>query len=235
MNSSSLGLAIVSGVASGIGRAVAEDLAALGYRVLGFDLVAPTTIKSGIEIELGDVTDWDWVSRSIAAAVGCHGPVAALVPAAGIADTVGNRLLLDPDKGRKILDVNINGTLNLIYAAWPSMIAADRGAVVLVSSMAAMRGSRVVSVEYSASKGAVESLVRHLSLTGGPHGIRVNAVSPGIIQTPMTDAFGAPAGDAIPLGRVGTAAEVAAVISFLLSNGAAYVSGSIVGVNGGLR
>jgi NAD(P)-dependent dehydrogenase (short-subunit alcohol dehydrogenase family) len=190
---------------------------------------------AGVTVETGDVTDWDWVAQRVAAAVDRHGPVAALVPAAGIADTVGNRLLADPAPGRRILDVNVNGTLNLVYAAWPSMARAGRGAVVLVSSMAAMRGSRVVPVEYSASKGAIESMVRHLSLTGGPHGIRVNAVSPGVIRTPMTDAFGPPAVDAIPMGRVGTADEVAKVVRFLLSEDSSYVSGAIVGVNGGLR
>jgi NAD(P)-dependent dehydrogenase (short-subunit alcohol dehydrogenase family) len=101
--------------------------------------------------------------------------------------------------------------------------------------MAAARGSRVVPVEYSASKGAVESMVRHLSLTGGPVGIRVNAVSPGVIRTPMTDAFGPPAVDMIPMGRVGEAAEVASVVGFLVSDAASYVTGTIIGVNGGMR
>ncbi len=235
MTNTSRGLAVVSGAGSGIGHAVAQELSALGYQVLGLDLAAPMTSLSGIDLQIGDVTDWDWVKCVVTSAVDRFGPVVALVPAAGVADVVGNRLLSDPSKGRPILNVNIDGTLNLVYAAWPSMVAARRGAVVLLSSMAAMRGSRVVPVEYSVSKGAIESMVRHLSLTGGPHGIRVNAVSPGIIQTPMTDAFGAPAVDGIPLGRVGTAAEVASVVSFLMSDAAAYVSGSIVGVNGGLR
>jgi len=235
MTNTSRGLAVVSGAGSGIGHAVVQDLAALGYQVLGLDLTAPKTPLSGIDLQIGDVTDWDWVSTVITSAVDRAGPVVALVPAAGIAGIVGNRLLSDPGKGRPILNVNIDGTLNLIYAAWPSMVAARRGAVVLVSSIAAMRGSRVVPVEYSASKGAIESMVRHLSLTGGPDGIRVNGVAPGTIQTPMSDAFGAPAVDAIPLGRVGTAAEVAAVVSFLLSDAAAFVSGSVVGVNGGMR
>jgi NAD(P)-dependent dehydrogenase (short-subunit alcohol dehydrogenase family) len=235
MTNTSRGLAVVSGAGSGIGYGVAQDLAALGYQVLGLDLTAPKTPLCGIDLQIGDVTDWEWVQRVIASAVDRFGPVTALVPAAGIADIVGNRLLPDPGKGRPILKVNIDGTLNLVYAAWPSMVAAKRGAVVLVSSIAAVRGSRVVPVEYSASKGAIEAMVKHLSLTGGPDGIRVNGVAPGTIQTPMSDAFGTPAVDAIPLGRIGTAAEVAAVVSFLLSDAAAFVSGTVVGVNGGMR
>ncbi len=226
-------LGIVSGAASGIGRAVAEHLVALGYRVVGLDLAVPVDAP-GFEIVCGDVTDWDWVSGAVAAAVERHGPVAALVPAAGVAGVVGNRLLPDPVAGRRILGVNIDGTLNLVYACWPSMQTGG-GAIVLVSSMAAARGSRVVPVEYSASKGAVESMVRHLSLTGGPVGIRVNAVAPGVIRTPMTDAFGPPAVDMIPMGRVGEVSEVASVVGFLLSDAAAYVTGAIVGVNGGMR
>lgn len=226
-------LAMVSGAASGIGRAVAEGLAAAGYRVVGIDLAAPPD-EPGFEFACGDVTDWDWVSATVSAAVARHGPVGALVPAAGIAGVVGNRLLPDPLSGRRILDVNVDGTLNLVYACWPSLQVAG-GAVVLVSSMAAARGSRVVPVEYSASKGAVESMVRHLSLTGGPVGIRVNAVSPGVIRTPMTDAFGPPAVDMIPMGRIGEAAEVASVVGFLVSDAASYVTGTIIGVNGGMR
>jgi NAD(P)-dependent dehydrogenase (short-subunit alcohol dehydrogenase family) len=228
-------LAVVSGAGSGIGRAVAARLLADGFTVLGLDLSAPAEALPGLHMALGDVTDWDWVRATLSEAEAAHGPVAALVPAAGIARMTHGRLPESPVDGKRELDVNLGGTLTLVYAAWPSMVAAGRGGVVLVSSIAAARGSRLVSLEYSVSKGAMESAVRHLSLIGGPHGIRVNAVAPGVIRTPMTDAFGPPATDAIPLGRVGEAEEVAAVVAFLLSDAASYVSGAILPVTGGLR
>lgn len=228
-------LAVVSGAGSGIGRAVAARLLSDGFAVLGLDLSAPAEALPGLHLALGDVTDWDWVRATLAEAEAAHGPVVALVPAAGIARMTHGRLPESPDEGRRELDVNLGGTLTLVHAAWPSMVAAGRGAVVLVSSIAAARGSRVVSLEYSVSKGAVEAAVRHLSLIGGAHGIRVNAVAPGVIRTAMTDAFGPPAIDAVPLGRVGEAAEVAAVVAFLLSDAASYVSGAILPVTGGMR
>lgn len=228
-------LAVVSGAASGIGRAVAARLLAEGFAVLGLDLSEPADPLPRLHMALGDVTDWDWVRATLAAAEAAHGPVAALVPAAGIARMRHGRLADSPAEGRRELDVNLGGTLTLVHAAWPSMAAAGHGAVVLVSSIAAARGSRVVSLEYSVSKGAIEAAVRHLSLIGGPQGIRVNAVAPGVIRTPMTDAFGPPATEAIPLGRVGEAEEVAAVAAFLLSDAASYVSGAILPVTGGLR
>lgn len=227
--------ALVSGAATGIGRAVAERLAADGAEVIGIDLVPQAETAAAIAARGGrfeglalDVSDRGAVARALAD----RPRIDIVVPCAGVA-TIGGAVSREED-WQRVLRVNLDGAYALVAAAWPLMERARSGAVVLISSMAAHRGSLVVAPEYSASKGALESLNRHFARSGGPLGIRCNCVAPGVIDTAMTRRFPPPRVQDIPMGRVGTPAEVASVVAFLAGPGAAYVTGASIPIAGGL-
>jgi NAD(P)-dependent dehydrogenase (short-subunit alcohol dehydrogenase family) len=228
-------VALVSGAATGIGRAVAERLAADGAEVIGVDLASQAATAATIAAQGGrfeglalDVSDRSAVERALAG----RPRLDIVVPCAGVA-TVGGAVSTEAD-WQRVLRVNLDGAYALVAAAWPLMERRRAGAIVLISSMAAHRGSLVVAPEYSASKGALESLNRHFARAGGPLGIRCNCVAPGVIDTEMTRRFPPPRVQDIPMARVGTPAEVASVVAFLAGPGAAYVTGASIPIAGGL-
>jgi meso-butanediol dehydrogenase/(S,S)-butanediol dehydrogenase/diacetyl reductase len=218
--------ALVTGASSGIGRAVAERLLAGGWSVTA--LVRREAAPAGAAIVVGDATDPAAISRAVAAAVG-HGRLDALVCAAGVPPSGPWD---DPDHWRETLAVDLTAPFETARLAWPALAAA-RGAVVLVGSIVGAHEGSTRSPAYSAAKAGLEGLARSLAVIGGPDGIRVNVVAPGAIDTPF-DPPSFPADDRpdVPLGRMGTAAEVAAVVAFLCSPDAAYVSGAVWGVDG---
>lgn len=232
-------VALVSGAADGIGRAVALRLASDGAAVIGCDIADQTETASAIaeaggrfaavRVDLGDLPA---MATAIGTAIAAQGRVDIVVPCAGIA-TVGGPVSDMADWSR-VLRINLDGAYALIALAWPWMERQRDGRIVLISSMAAHRGSLVVAPEYSASKGALESLNRHFARQGGPLGIRCNAVAPGVIDTGMTRRFPPPRIQDIPMGRVGTATEVAAVVAFLAGDAASYVTGATIPIAGGL-
>jgi NAD(P)-dependent dehydrogenase (short-subunit alcohol dehydrogenase family) len=228
-------VAVVSGASAGIGRAVAQRLARDGARVVGIDMASQDETAASIRATGGrfgqvslDVRD----RAAIDAALAELDRIDVVVPCAGIA-TIGGAVS-KPADWERVLRVNLDGAYALVAGAWPAMERARSGAIVLVSSMAAHRGSLVVAPEYSASKGALESLNRHFARAGGPVGIRCNCVAPGVIDTEMTRRFPPPRVADIPLGRVGLPEEVASVVAFLAGAEAAYVTGASVPIAGGL-
>jgi NAD(P)-dependent dehydrogenase (short-subunit alcohol dehydrogenase family) len=232
-------VALVSGAATGIGRAVARRLAAGGAAILGVDLAAQDETAAEIRAAGGrfdglvlDVCDRAALERGLGAAIAVHGRVDVVVPCAGIA-TLGGPVSQEAD-WQRVLRVNLDGAYALVAAAWPTMERQRAGSIVLISSMAAHRGSLVVAPEYSASKGALESLNRHFARHGGPLGIRCNCVAPGVIDTAMTRRFPPPRVQDIPMGRIGTPEEVAEVVAFLAGPGASYVTGASIPIAGGL-
>ena len=207
---------VVTGAASGIGAATTERLRRDGRAVLALDL------RDGF-----DVTDPQaWAQLELERVDG-------LVNAAGVTHRarVGE---VDLDGWNRTLAVNVTGPLLGIQAVLPRM--SRGGSIVNICSLAALTGHYTAA--YTASKWALRGLSRTASLELGPRGIRVNAVFPGYIDTPMTasapPAFRTASEHAAPLGRAGRPEEVAEVIVFLLSNAAAYVTGAEIAVDGGV-
>ena len=218
------GLVVVTGAGSGIGAAVVEAARAAGTEVLGLDV-------AGYDRAL-DVTD-EKAWAALAAELTEQGrAVAGLVNCAGTTwrARVG---AVSAEAFQQVTAVNVLGPLLGIQALTPVMGAG--ASIVNVGSLAAVQGHYPVA--YTASKWSLRGLTHAACLELGPRGIRVNIVHPGFIETPMTasaaPAFRTASVAETPLGRPGSPAEVAAVITFLLGEGAAYVSGAEIAVDGG--
>jgi meso-butanediol dehydrogenase/(S,S)-butanediol dehydrogenase/diacetyl reductase len=239
-------LAVVTGAGSGIGAAVARALAAAGARVVLADRdaaacegVAEALRRDGAQAQAHalDVTDLDAV-RAFAARVGAdHGDAAILVNNAGI---LVRRGIDDPQAEaivRQVMDVNLHGAFAMVRAFLPAL-RRTKGCVVNVASGAAF-SAQAGCAGYSASKAALHMLTQTLAVDLGPDSVRVNAVAPGVIETPMTEATRAdPARLAgfvrrTPAGRVGQPDEIAAAVLFLASPLASYVNAVTLPVDGG--
>jgi NAD(P)-dependent dehydrogenase (short-subunit alcohol dehydrogenase family) len=226
--------AVVTGGASGIGRAVAERLRTDGLRVAVIDL---TPTDDGY---VADVTDRAQVDTAISAIREALGPVLVLVNAAGI-EGFKRFANLSFQEWSKVIDVNLNGVFHTIQAVLPDMVEAGWGRIVNISSSSTHSGQPYMA-HYVAAKSAVNGLTKSLALEYGPSGITVNAVPPGFIDTPMLRSaeqhqrLGGTIEDHInrtPVRRVGRPEDIAAACAFFASEEAGYITGQILGVNGG--
>jgi NAD(P)-dependent dehydrogenase (short-subunit alcohol dehydrogenase family) len=233
-------LCLVTGAASGIGYATAEMLAAQGARLALWDLddaaleAVPTDGAAAVERATVDVSDHDAVEAAIAT---LPGPIAAVVHCAGIY-TTSPLPEVEEASWDRVLDVNLKGAFNVAQAVAPGMIEAGGGSLVLFGSFAARTGGLRASAPYASSKAGIAGLTKHLAQWGGPHGIRVNCIHPGFIQTPMnailSDEAKAQAVATTPLRRLGDPPECAAAAVFLASGLASFVHGVELDVNGGM-
>lgn len=239
---------IVTGGSRGIGAATCARLAADGHDVVvGYVSDGEAAERTAAAVrEAGarcvtvrvDTSDEAAVERLFDTAADRLGPVTGLVNNAGVTGPLGRLVDADPGDLRRVVEINLMGTLLCSRRAARSMAAGGGGAIVNVSSAAATLGSPGEYVHYAASKAAVDALTTGLAKELGPDGIRVNAVAPGMIDTEMHAAMGDPgrlgrAAPSIPLRRVGEAKEVAAAISWLLSPDASYTTGAVLRVSGG--
>jgi len=228
--------AVVTGGSSGIGRAIAERLRKDGYQVAVLDL-APT--ESAFEYKV-DVTDRAQIDSALIAVRKELGPITILVNGAGLElyKRFGNIAF---DNWQRVIDVNLNGVFHCVQAVLPDMVDAGWGRIVNISSSSAHSGQPFMSA-YVSAKSAVNGLTKSLALEYGPSGITVNAVPPGFIDTPMlrrSEEKGLLGGSIdqhiskTPVRRVGQPEDIAAACSFLISEEAGYITGQILGVNGG--
>ena len=253
-------VAFVTGAGSGVGRGVAERLAHEGAIVAAFDVNADAARETVVglpgtgHLHLGgDVASSADVDAAFAAVAAAHGRVDVLVCNAAVNRTPGDGRDLKDERVRRgehpdhvvdmgddgwarMLEVNLFGVFYCCRAALRMMNTRDPGAIVCVSSIAAQSGTG--PVHYTAAKAGVIGLVRSLALEVASHGIRINAVCPGSIDTPMMHSVPAELmrglAKRIPLGRVGVTDDIAAAIAYLASDEAAYITGAVVPVNGGL-
>ena len=240
--------AVISGAASqrGIGRATARLFAEHGARVaiLDLDRAAASEAAASLpgEAHIGlacDVTDRDACRAAAVDALAAFGVADILVNNAGITQPV-KFLDIEPGNYDAVLDVSLRGTLYLSQAFIPSMQRRRAGSIVCMSSVSAQRGGGIFGgPHYSAAKAGVLGLAKAMAREFGPDGIRVNSVTPGLIQTDITagklsDAMRAEILKGIPLNRLGEAADVAGACLFLASDLSAYLTGATIDVNGGM-
>lgn len=226
--------AVVTGGASGIGRAIAQRLGADGHHVATID-------RQPSEAEFAytaDVTDRGQVDAALGKIRAQLGPVSILVNAAGL-DGFARFTDIAFDEWQRVINGNLNGVFHCCQAVLPEMVDAGWGRIVNISSSSTHSGVACMA-HYVAAKSAVNGLTKSLALEYGPKGITVNAIPPGFIDTPMlrsaeerghTNVERATA--MTPVGRMGRPEDIAAACAFLVSEEAGYITGQILGVNGG--
>ena len=227
--------AVVTGGGSGIGAAIAARLRADGLNVAVLDL-QPSDDEFA---HVADVTDRAAVDTALNAIRAQLGPISVLVNAAGL-DCFKRFSDVSFEKWQQIIDVNLNGVFHCIQAALPDMLEAGWGRIVNISSSSTHSGQPFMS-PYVAAKSAVNGLTKSLALELGPNGITVNAVPPGFIDTPMLRKAEGKGflGDTdkqiaqTPVRRMGKPEDIAAACAFFVSDEAGYITGQILGVNGG--
>lgn len=230
--------ALITGAASGIGAAIAARFRRAGAKVAGLDIASMAGVDHVI---IADLRDTDKVRAGVEQAAASLGPADILVHAAA-ATHHGGCLDTDPDIFRDLYDVNVGGAVRLLQALVPGMRGAGGGAVVMLSSINAKFATPTLAA-YAATKAALNNLVQTAALELAPDHIRVNAIAPASIDTPAmrasyardpnpADARQRNAGRH-PIERIGTAEEVAELALFLVSPGAAWITGAVYPIDGG--
>jgi len=240
-------VALVTGGASGIGHSICVRLARAGADVAVLDLDRAGAQRAAKEVEqLGrralavaaDVSDATSVADALAAVRRHLGAVHILVNDAGICEYVAFQQMREAQWDRMIA-VHVKGAFHCARAALPDMQAASWGRIVNLSSVAGLNGGGPGLVHYATAKGAIIGFTKALAREVGPAGITVNAIAPGLIETPMIHAAGVPAAviqqlaDESPVRRVGVPDDIAAACAYLVSPEASFVTGQVISPNGG--
>ncbi len=242
-------VAVVTGAASGIGLGIARRLASDGLAVALLD--SSGDLVRGVAADLSgqgmtvaahevDVSDRNALEQVFSAVRAALGPVTVVVTSAGI-ESFDPIVDITPEKWDRILAVNLTGTFTCLQLAVPDMIAAGWGRIVTIASSSAQSGAPNMA-HYVASKGGVMGLTKAFARELAGHGITANTIPPTIVDTPMARKSEA-AGDVpsvevmgrmVPLGRAGTPEDIASACSYLCSEEAGYITGQVIGVNGGM-
>lgn len=241
-------VAVVTGGASGMGEAICHELGRRGHRVAVLDvdhdaaqrvtedLRARGVTASAVGV---DVTDRRGVEAAFGTIRAELGPVAVLVTSAGLF-AYSSFVDITVESWQRLIDVNLTGTFHCCQVAVGDMVAAGWGRIVMISSSSAQRGTPFAA-HYAASKGALLTLTKSLAREYAAHGVTVNNIPPSGIETPMQHASQAagylPSNEQIaahiPVGHLGTGADIAAAVGFLCSEEAGFITGQTLGVNGG--
>ena len=237
--------ALVTGGARGIGRACAERLNSAGAAVVIADRLAgeadaaarALVAAGGKAVAIAaDLSDPRSVAPMVDAATRAFGRVDILVNNAGVISEVATADLTD-EQWERVIGINLKAVVFVTQACLPGMVRRGSGAIINISSLAARVGGIATGVDYSATKAGIIGVTRTLARQYGPQGIRVNAVAPGPIATEMTGHWSAELRESfiarIPLGRFGTADDVARVVVFLAGPDSSYLTGVTIDVNGG--
>lgn len=226
---------LITGGNRGIGRAIAEEFLRRGDKVA-------VTSRSGSDGPQGsitvaaDVTDGDSLDAAVKAAEEANGPIEVLIANAGITD---DQLLMrmSDDSFESVVDTNLTGSFRIVKRVIRSMMRKKKGRIVLISSVVGLYGSPG-QINYAASKAGLVGIARALTRELGSRGITANVVAPGYIDTDMTAQLSDELQDSyrksIPAGRFADPGEVARVVAFMASDDAAYISGAVIPVDGGL-
>ncbi len=242
-------VAVVTGAASGIGLGIARRLAENGHAVALLDRDGAGANGAAADLSEGghtaaayevDVADRQALERVFAAVREQLGPITVLVTSAGV-ESFDPVLDITPEKWDRLLAVNLTGTFTCMQLAVPDMIAAGWGRIVTISSSSAQSGAPNMA-HYVASKGGVIGLTKAFAREFAGQGITVNTIPPTIVDTPMArhaeEAGDVPSvdvmGTMVPVGRAGTPEDIAATCGFLCSEEAGYITGQLIGVNGGM-
>lgn len=239
-------IALVTGASRGIGRAIALDLGRLGARVMinyaSNQAAAEQTLKQLIdsggagELFPFDVSDERQVDSEVKKIVDRHKKIDIVVNNAGV--TSDNLLVrLKPEDWDRVLGINLKGTVHCTKAVCRGMLRERYGRIINITSVVGQTGNAGQSA-YAASKAGIIGFTRAMARELGSRGVTVNAVAPGYIDTEMTEKLAEDLKQeflqSIPLGRFGSGEDVAAAVSFLASPSAGYITGQVIGVNGGL-
>jgi 2-hydroxycyclohexanecarboxyl-CoA dehydrogenase len=243
-------VAVVTGAASGMGLAIAEHLAARGDQVALLDLDGDAAARAAERLRgtgahtlaaKVDVTDRAAIDAALDRVRAELGPVAIMVTSAGL-DAFEPITEISAASWERVLAINLTGTFHCLQAVVPDMVAARWGRMVTISSSSAQSGAPRMA-HYVASKAGVVGLTRALALELAPRGITVNTITPGMIDTPMLRRAetGGHIGEldkiaprVIPVRRTGTPEDIAAACEFLCSEQAGFITGQVIGVNGGM-
>lgn len=238
--------AIVTGASRGIGRAIALKLAQLGANV-AFNYHSSVEHAQSLEKELNaagvkakgscvDIKDFEQVKRWIEATKSEFGGLDVLVNNAGVIRDKA-LMMMSPDDWHQVIDTNLTGVFNATRASIVTFMKQKRGQVINISSVSGVIGLPR-QVNYSASKGGINAFTKALAKEVASFGVRVNAIAPGFVETEILSGFNEEQkkkiAEMIPLGRIGSAEDIAGVVEYLLSDQASYMTGQIVVVDGGL-
>jgi len=241
-------IALITGASSGIGAATAQLFAELGAGVaIGYgrnrqgaeDVMESIRKANGHPVAIeADVRQTSQIQKLIAETVAQLGPIDILVNNAGSLIERQPVLQITEERWDEVMNLNLKSALLCSQLVAPSMIERKRGSIVNIVSIAGRNGGGLGAGAYATAKGALITLTKAFAKELAPHGVRVNGVSPGVIDTPFHEVFSTPEMlsafiKTIPLGRLGASQEVATAIAFLASDAASYITGETIEVNGG--